>query len=262
MLKKVWPVAAHQLCLFHETRHVTKSVMEAIQDLRTSLPSPPPAERHSKSGPVVNHPPSDDPNNQAVQRWNQRRKERQDGIKQVHHLLEQGLSQRAIARQTGLNRRTIAKWLQKQIPTAYHGNQSEGVNQPDQKTVELTDTQKTSKTAEPPDPWIDWDEVRRVREALQEYRSLFVKHLKHLSREENEHIFDLVNSPIGTKLQTLYSFMKDWYAFWKNQDNRRLPASEAKALYLTWQACETYHHVKPLQRVLSRITLRPSGLKR
>jgi hypothetical protein len=40
VLAKVWPVAAHQLCLFHETRHVTKTAMEVIQAVRSALPSP------------------------------------------------------------------------------------------------------------------------------------------------------------------------------------------------------------------------------
>jgi hypothetical protein len=79
-LKKVWPTAVHQLCLFHETRHVTKAVMETIQDLRKALPSSPPAERQGKGGPINNHPPSEDPNDAAVHRWHQRRQARQAGI--------------------------------------------------------------------------------------------------------------------------------------------------------------------------------------
>jgi transposase-like protein len=44
-LKKVWPTIAHHLCLFHETRHVTKAIMEAIQEMRRSLPIPPAPEK-------------------------------------------------------------------------------------------------------------------------------------------------------------------------------------------------------------------------
>ncbi len=30
VLAKIWPTAAHQLCLFHETRHVTRAVLDVI----------------------------------------------------------------------------------------------------------------------------------------------------------------------------------------------------------------------------------------
>lgn len=108
-LRKVWPKAAHQLCLFHETRHVTKAVMEAIQELRKSLPAPPPTEKYGKGGPIIDHPPSTDSDDPAVQRWHQRHQERQAGIEQVQRLHKQGLSQRAIARQMGLHRLTVKK---------------------------------------------------------------------------------------------------------------------------------------------------------
>jgi len=39
VLAKVWPVAAHQLCLFHETRRVTAAVLDVIQAVRKQLPS-------------------------------------------------------------------------------------------------------------------------------------------------------------------------------------------------------------------------------
>ena len=41
VLTKIWPTAAHQLCLFHESRHVTRAVLEVIQAVRRSLPTPP-----------------------------------------------------------------------------------------------------------------------------------------------------------------------------------------------------------------------------
>jgi transposase-like protein len=47
-LKEVWPTAAHQLCLFHETRLVTGEIYKAMAALRKkSVPKPPPV-----SGPM------------------------------------------------------------------------------------------------------------------------------------------------------------------------------------------------------------------
>lgn len=253
-LKKVWPTAVHQLCLFHETRHVTKGVMNAIQDLRKALPSPTPQERRGKGGPIVNHPPSDDPHDPAVQRWHQRRKERQIGIDQVRHLYQQGLSQRAIARQTGLNRRTVKMWLQETANPTKAVVEADITGPQEEKREEPVHSQKTNETVRPPEPWNDWDEVHRVREALQEYRFLFVKQPHHLTAEEQEHVTDLLNSPIGAQLQVPYQFMQDWYAFWHAPTHHRLPQTEALARYRTWQSCEVYQQHKPLQHVLERFT--------
>jgi hypothetical protein len=41
-LKEVWPGAAHQLCLFHETRLVTAEIYKARGALRKVVPKPPP----------------------------------------------------------------------------------------------------------------------------------------------------------------------------------------------------------------------------
>jgi transposase len=110
VLQQVWPQAAHQLCLFHETRRVTAGVMKLIHAVRRSLPSPPPAlntrgiRPHGPTAPQ-------DLTEAEVQQWQQRRAERDRQIGLVHYLAEQGLSQRAMARQTGFSRPTVKKWL-------------------------------------------------------------------------------------------------------------------------------------------------------
>jgi transposase-like protein len=116
VLAKVWPDAAHQLCLFHETRHVTKAAMKAINAIRKSLPHPPSTSATWGGGPLRSQPPSDDPTDPASQRWYWRQVRRHVEILHVHGLAQQGLSQRAIARQTGRNRKTIKRWLQEPIP--------------------------------------------------------------------------------------------------------------------------------------------------
>jgi transposase len=111
VLAKVWPAAAHQLCLFHETRHLTKAAMEVIQAVRAALPSPSAEPGGGFRGPLHEQPPTDDPADPAYQRWQLRRQVRQAGIAQVHKLAQQGLSQRAIGQQLGLHRRTVKLWL-------------------------------------------------------------------------------------------------------------------------------------------------------
>jgi DNA invertase Pin-like site-specific DNA recombinase len=111
VLTKIWPTAAHQLCLFHETRHVTRAVLEVIQAVRRTLPTPPPKPGRRWGGRLRTSPPTDDPDDPDYQRWQLRRATRQAGIAQVHLLARQGLSQRAIARQLGIHRRTVKVWL-------------------------------------------------------------------------------------------------------------------------------------------------------
>ena len=111
VLAKLWPAAAHQLCLFHETRHVTRAALELIQAVRRSLPKPPAKPGRGWGGRLRASPPSDNPDEPEYQRWQLRQTTRQAGIAQVHALARQGLAQAAIARQLGLNRRTVKAWL-------------------------------------------------------------------------------------------------------------------------------------------------------
>jgi len=116
VLADVWPQAAHQLCLFHETRRLTTAAQEVIRQVRRALPTPPPAATYGWGGPLRTQPPSDDPADPAVQRWQARQDARRAGIAQVQTLARQGLSLRALARQTGLHRRTIRSWLRPAPP--------------------------------------------------------------------------------------------------------------------------------------------------
>jgi len=116
VLAAVWPQAAHQLCLFHETRRLSRAVQEVISQVRKTLPAPPPPPRYGWGGPVRSEPPPGDAADPAVQRWQERRERRAQGITMVRDLAAQGLSTRAIARQTGLHRRTVKGWLEAAPP--------------------------------------------------------------------------------------------------------------------------------------------------
>lgn len=112
VLSKIWPQAAHQLCLFHETRRVTGQVMKLINEVRRDIPSPPStSSQRGGARALDSQPPGDDANDPAVKWWQRRRAERDKQVELVHYLADQELSQRAIARQTGFSRPTVKKWL-------------------------------------------------------------------------------------------------------------------------------------------------------
>lgn len=69
VLEQVWPHAAHQLCLFHETRRVTNAGMKVVNAVRKKIPHPPPAASTMGGGPLYAYPPTDDPSDPASQRW-------------------------------------------------------------------------------------------------------------------------------------------------------------------------------------------------
>jgi transposase len=136
VLAKVWPTAAHQLCLFHETRHVTKAAMQVIQTARATLPTPPPQPGRGWRGPLHEQPPTANPQDPAYQRWQARRAARQAGIAQVHALMHQGWSQRAIVRQLGISRQTVRKWQKLDPPTNVPADMSAVWNSPKPPTAD------------------------------------------------------------------------------------------------------------------------------
>jgi hypothetical protein len=58
VLATVWPQAAHQLCLFHETRRLTIAAQAVIRQVRKALPVPPPPDTYNWRGPLRAQPPS------------------------------------------------------------------------------------------------------------------------------------------------------------------------------------------------------------
>ena len=43
VLVEIWPMAVHQLCLFHATGNVVKAVNEVVKQVRKAIPIPPPS---------------------------------------------------------------------------------------------------------------------------------------------------------------------------------------------------------------------------
>jgi lambda repressor-like predicted transcriptional regulator len=244
VLAKVWPTAAHQLCLFHETRHVTKAAQQAIQAVRQTLPTPPSSSTRRGSRPLRSDPSTHDPDDPAYQRWQTRQARRQREIALVHSLAQQGLSQRAIARRTGFHRNTVKKWLQEPCPDLS-----------DSIPFELAEEETISIPVElPPEHWSSWEQVQQVRETLQEHRFLLLRRPENLTTEQQTIVETLLHSPIGPQLQTPYDFLQDWYGLWYDDTGQRRPLEEAQTLFLAWQANDTYREVAPLRRLLDRMT--------
>ena len=73
VLAQIWPAAAHQLCLFHATRHVVEAVNAVIKRVRKSLPVPPPTTAPSLHGRLRQIPLDPDQHDLAAERYRWRR---------------------------------------------------------------------------------------------------------------------------------------------------------------------------------------------
>jgi transposase-like protein len=167
------------------------------------------------------------------------RKQRKRSLKRrVHELHQEGLSHSAIARQVGIHRVTVKSWLDQAPPS---------------EPMESVSSEK-DETPPPSAPWSSWDEVRQIREALQEHRFLLLHRPENLTPDEQKQVDSLLASPVGEQLQTVRSFLVDWYRLWTNDDGQQRALGEARTLYETWRTNTTYQAVPQLQRVQARMT--------
>jgi hypothetical protein len=235
-LAEIWPLAVHQLCLFHATRRVVRAVSDVVKQIRRSIPVPPPGSQASLHGRLRESPPPADEHDADAERYRWRLARRASGIAQAHALHQRIASVRAISRQLGVNRRTIEKWL-KLAP-------------PDSRIVaELAAAAEAPPAVNaPPSPWQDWDQVRRVREDLRLHRTLFLHRLENLTIDERKTLAGLFESPVGAELRVARGFLESWFAIWKDERGHRRSPAAAQHRYQIWQADADAASFPPLRR--------------
>jgi hypothetical protein len=264
VLRAVWPTAAHQLCLFHETRPVVDAVAQVIQEIRAALPKPPPIQRpmgrFRKEPPPV---PEGDGNSY----------DRSSRVALVQRLHKEGYSLRAIARLTGHSRMTIPRWLAE--PPVGEMEQATGRDPPDtargeaaRATVEpppppaATADQPVAApdadwrrrpTLPPPAPWATWEQVHQAAEDLRAFRFLLLRRPEHIADDERVQMDRLLDLPEGNSLRLARRFLEDWYAIPTDPGGNRRPPAEARARWQTWRDDVAYHELAPLRRVLRRM---------
>jgi hypothetical protein len=235
VLADIWPMAVHQLCLFHATRRVVRAVSDVVRQIRRSIPVPPPTSLPSLHGRLRETPPPADQHDADSERYRWRLARRAAGIAQAHALHQHISSARAIGRQLGVNHGTIRQWLK--------------LTPPDPATVaELAAPAELLPAVEPPPPpWRDWEEVRRVREDLRLHRTLFLHQTENLTVEERQTLTALLAGPVGSALRVARTFLEAWFAIWRDDIGRR-PRDEAEQRYHAWQADAEAATLAPLRR--------------
>jgi hypothetical protein len=259
LLKQIWPAAAHQLCLFHETRRVTEAVQQVVRAVRAMLPKLPPAApappsnqpstRRNDSillGRPRTRPLPDDPTDPIVQQWQARQAALAHAKAQVHALHQRNVPIRAIARQTGRSRSTIDIWLQQPAPDLDPGDIVTLLS-------DIHPAVQPRQLPPPPAGWASWEDLQAVRATLADRRYLLLRRPDHLSATEQTLIDQALASPVGGTLRVARSFLEDWYGFWIAEHGQRRSVVEAQARYQTWCTNSAYQQVGPLQQVIKAV---------
>lgn len=224
-LAQVWPPAAQQLCLSHETRAVTAAVERVYRSVRNALPTPPrtspqvPAavadQRHATAdlhGRPRKQPPAGEANDAAAEKWRGRQEREQALRREVRDLRPRGVSLRGIARRTSLDRATVTKWRS----AAAVGGAATG-----EAALERAPAGAGERPAAPaptcvasppgpPGPWGAWSAVRQAGADLGRCRFLLLKRPDHLTADEQGQLDTLLASPLGAPLQVARDFLVAW----------------------------------------------------
>ena len=268
VLRAVWPTAAHQLCLFHETRLVVDAVAQVIQAVRAELPKAPPIQR--PMGRFRAEPP---PEVDAARPSYDRRTR----VALVRRLHREGYSLRAIARLTGHSRMTIPRWLgetadAEATPTdagtdgAAAATAASAVPvEPDAPTTPGAPTIDPSGEAlpsdwrarptvpPPPAPWASWDHVHTAAEDLRAHRFLLLRRPAHLNDAERTRLRCLLDVPGGDDLRRARRCLEDWYAIPADAGGKRRAPEDARERWRTWRENPDYQPVAPLRRLVKRM---------
>jgi lambda repressor-like predicted transcriptional regulator len=248
-LKGVWPTAAHQLCLFHESRLVTAEIYKAREGLRKVVPKPPmtPSRRGLLGRPRKKCP---SPEKLGAHRA---------AIARVLTLHEQGVSIRGIRRRTGHSRNTIKRWLrgeipkeivQAELPTEWILEEILGEGVASEQGEE-----EQPLIPEAPSPWSSWEEVRKVRNLLWDVRYVILRRPEQLTEKDREKLEFLFESPVGEEVRLLRGFLEEWYSlfFYDEQRRSRRTLEEAKERYDRLKDNPDYQKLEHLAGLQARL---------
>lgn len=239
-LAKVWPTAAHQLCLFRETRRLTSAVGQVIKDVRATIPAQPARRASELRGRPRACPPAAVEQDLVAQAWRRRQDQRTAKLAQVHALHRQGRSRRQIARLLGISPTTVGTWLRETPPA---------VDPEAEAALSATAVaQEAEALAPPPAPWARWEEVRQVRRGLTAARYLLLRRPDHRTSEEQGQIATLLAGPRGERLGGARACLLAWYAIWRDEQGQRRTRDDARARHRCRHEHPTYRTVLPLAR--------------
>ncbi|HEY8745232.1 MAG TPA: hypothetical protein VIU62_19250 [Chloroflexota bacterium] len=249
LVSAVWPQAAHQLCLFHQTRQVTRhpggTRRQVLKTASASLPVLPPQRRDAPSKAAPDAPGPVRGTTATTERRRGRGRCRREvhaaGLALVHALRQQGVSVIGIARRTGISRPTVRSWLREPAPADEVLAAAMAAPPP---RLDLV-----VPPPPPPAPWQDWEQVRQVRQALGPDRFRLLCRPDHLTDADRAAFAAVCASPVGESVRLARTFLEEWYALWRDKTGQRRSFEDAQERHARWQANPDYAGLPPLQRV-------------
>lgn len=221
VISVVWPDAAHQMCLFHQTRMVTTPARLVLRQIQKSIPKPP-RQGGTKPGRLPLTSKAD----------SQKRAKR---IAIVRALRERGMGIREIGRHTGHSVVTVRQWLRGtvRIPKELPEVSEEELLFPQREKLEATKPQDEVEL-KPPEPWESWEQVQQVRQEFKEIGDKIIARPSSLSDEEQEKVDKLLSGPLHGELSPVYQFMQRWYRIWWDEEDNRQTKEVAKERFEKW----------------------------
>lgn len=232
VIAKVWPQAAHQLCLFHETRRLLRAVLKVIPEVRATLPTPP--RLAGRTGPM----------RRRVDPAGPSPDDRDARIALVQRLRTEGVSIHEITRRTGHSRNTIRSWLRGTV------RPREARQAPPEVTARLTAT----SIPPPPPGWRDWDEVRAFHERLKEQRWRLMARRERLPEADQLALDALLSMPAAAPLRTAHRWVQDWFAIWHDDGGARRSVEQARIRFEAWRSDAAANALPKLARIQERMS--------
>jgi len=227
-----WPLAAHQLCLFHLSQKISNLSKKAVRTLIKSLPKPPKSktERATKDHP--------------------------EKVLLVLKMWRNGRKIREIARMVGVSRNTAKKWVSEPdlIRTRY------GVEP--EKVVCLDTEIKTNHRKGPiipcPKGWTSWNQLSEVRRALSKLAYGVSSKGENKNFSENYKI--IIETPVQNQIDEIRQFAIKWREIWPDSTGPKdieiakkawdklasLPLNQATKGFATFQGRMTENLFKSL----------------
>ena len=130
----------------------------------------------------------------------------------------QGAGYKKIARETGLSKNTVKRWLK---DPAFAKKRYRTSARPDLAPIRHVDpTSETiiTEVAKLPEGWDSWQQVQKAKELMKGAKyTLAMKDLSTDAKKES-HFDELLKTPLGDKIQLIRSFSEDWYSIWQDKN--------------------------------------------
>jgi transposase-like protein len=203
-IREVWPLAAHQLCLFHVSKKLSKVAKKAIQNLKKTLPK---IKSEQKRATIANP----------------------DKVRQVLIMRKRGFGIRTIAKTVRVSRNSVKKWLEdpKFVKNRY------GIDS----VPDPSATFEQPEVSQVPDGWMSWSKITEVSRAL---GGLAYSVSSRKNTEKLQKAYEIIKgTPVQSQFNEIRSFVTKWHDIWWLSSDK--PVNDIDVARERWQLLKDAH---------------------